>query len=281
MLGILLSILKIFGIIILSILGLLILIILVVLFVPIRYRAKGSYKDNVFNAKAVVSYILHIFTAVVLFDSKLDYYIRLFGIKINLKNRKKKAVVDSKNGNEQSDKEEAIDDHQDDTSNIDDSADTDNEEISVTTDNKGDIGNTDNTEESKTKPSLKDRKADIDFYLDLIQKDETKAAFHTCKERIGRMLKSVLPYKGKIYIAFGTGDAGLVGEIFGFYEALFPYIGNVITFVPYFTDKYVEVSFDIKGRIRAISVLYQLIRIYFDKNCHRLIKILIKKNRRK
>lgn len=265
MLGILLSILKIFGIIILSIIGFLILIILVVLFVPIRYRAKGSYKDNVFNAKAVVSYILHIFTAVVLFDSKLDYYIRLFGIKINIKNLMKKDSNDSDDINAKSD-EEAIDDQQEDSSDEDDSADKDS---------------ADNTDESKTKPSLKDRKADIDFYLDLIQKDETKAAFHTCKERIGRMLKSVLPYKGKIYIAFGTGDAGLVGEIFGFYEALFPYIGNVITFVPYFTDKYVEVSFDIKGRIRAISVLYQLIRIYFDKNCHRLIKIFIKKNRRK
>ena len=101
------------------------------------------------------------------------------------------------------------------------------------------------------------------------------------KIRKKRKIRSMLPYKGKVYARIGLENAGTTGKILGVYKALYDYIGDVVTFYPVFDSEVIDISFDLKGRIRAITILYHLVRIYMDKNCRRLIKMLIKSKRRK
>lgn len=95
-LSVLLKILQIIGIIILSILAFVLLVILIVLFVPIRYKAKGSYHEKVPKVKADVTWLMGIVNVSFELGRTKPLLIKIFGIKINdkkekpVKNKKKK-----------------------------------------------------------------------------------------------------------------------------------------------------------------------------------------------
>ncbi|MBQ9936074.1 MAG: DUF2953 domain-containing protein [Lachnospiraceae bacterium] len=99
MLQVILGILKILLWIILAILGLALLLILLVLFAPIKYKVDAKYKEKAL-VKAKISFLIA--SVRVIFDQetkKLDYCIRLAGIKLNFgkeKKLKKSKVKESK-----------------------------------------------------------------------------------------------------------------------------------------------------------------------------------------
>ena len=89
MLQVILGILKILLWIILAILGLVLLLVLLMLFAPIKYKIDAKYKDKAL-VKAKISFLIA--SVRVIFDQetkKLDYCIRLAGIKLNLGKEKK------------------------------------------------------------------------------------------------------------------------------------------------------------------------------------------------
>ena len=261
MLAIFLTILKVIGIILLFVIGLILLLLLIILFVPVRYSAKGSYKENKPLIRLRVSYLLYLFCLIVSYNEKLDYYIRLFGIKIDLKklkNKKKKSQSIAENQPDDNPDGEGSDKNE-----------------SVVDDNVTDL----DIEKQSFFDKISSKKEQIDHYLDILSKDTTKDALLVCKDRIGKALKAILPYKGKIYARVGLENAGTTGKILGIYKALYDYIGDVVVFYPVFDSEVIDIEFNLKGRIRFVTVLYHFIRIYFDKNCHRLIKLFINKNK--
>ncbi|MBO5033795.1 MAG: hypothetical protein J6D08_18310 [Lachnospiraceae bacterium] len=101
MVSVLLTILKIIGIVILILLGLLLFLLLVVLFVPVRYKAKGGGQRDDFAAELRASWLLHIVSLRGICHKGQAFHLRLklFGIpvydnlKINtrkMKNKKEK-----------------------------------------------------------------------------------------------------------------------------------------------------------------------------------------------
>lgn len=91
-LGIILTILKIIGIVLLSVLGLVLVIVLLILFVPFRYELYGSFKDNKPKLSGKVTYLLRCVRATYLTDlkkSKLTVKVLCFTI-IGGKPKKKK-----------------------------------------------------------------------------------------------------------------------------------------------------------------------------------------------
>lgn len=98
MVAIILTVLKIIGIILLIILGILLLILLAILFVPIRYMAKIRYNsekitdiknpkvDKVY-VKAHLSWLLHILRIEFYYTDELLIKIRVFGIEISRKEK--------------------------------------------------------------------------------------------------------------------------------------------------------------------------------------------------
>ena len=262
MLAIFLTILKIIGIILLCVIGFILLLLLIILFVPVRYSAKGSYKEKTPKIRLRVSYLLYLFCLIISYNEKLDYYIRLFGIKIDLKKLKTKKKKPKNVTEEQpavKDTDEGLDKKESDTE----------EEPAGAEDEKPGFFE-----------KISSKKEKIDYYIDILTKDTTKKALLVCKDRIGKALRVLLPYKGKIYARIGLENAGTTGKILGIYKALYDYIGDVVVFYPVFDSEIIDVEFNLKGRIRFVTILYHLIRIYFDKNCHRLIKLFIKNNKK-
>lgn len=89
MVSILLTVLKIIGIIILVILGLILFLLLLILFVPVRYYGNGSYQEDFFAAKLRASWLLHLISVrgELQKEQALHIYMKIFGITVydNLK----------------------------------------------------------------------------------------------------------------------------------------------------------------------------------------------------
>ena len=78
------TILKVIGIILLVVLALILAVVLCVLFVPVKYRAVGSFDNTDIRVKAHVSWILHLFALHIEYAREADGYIRLAFVKKKL-----------------------------------------------------------------------------------------------------------------------------------------------------------------------------------------------------
>ncbi|MBQ3584643.1 MAG: DUF2953 domain-containing protein [Lachnospiraceae bacterium] len=95
MLHIVLTILKIIGIILLVIIGLVLLICACILFVPIRYRIQVTYKDE-FRLQARVTYLLHAVCAKYVREhGEGDMELKLFGIRTHFFDKEKKKEAEA------------------------------------------------------------------------------------------------------------------------------------------------------------------------------------------
>lgn len=92
MISVLLTILKIIGIVLLCILGLLLLVLFTVLLVPIRYQASASFMEKIFQGEASVTWLLHALRVRAGYhpDSGPYFWVRVLGFKL-MDSRKKKA----------------------------------------------------------------------------------------------------------------------------------------------------------------------------------------------
>ena len=78
------TILKVIGIILLVVLALILAVVLCVLFVPVKYRAVGSFDNTDIRAKVHASWLLHLFALHIEYADEADGYIRLAFVKKKL-----------------------------------------------------------------------------------------------------------------------------------------------------------------------------------------------------
>ena len=78
------TILKVIGIILLVVLALILTTLLCVLFVPVKYRAVGSFDNTDIRAKAHASWLFHLFALHIEYAQETDGYIRFAFVKKKL-----------------------------------------------------------------------------------------------------------------------------------------------------------------------------------------------------
>lgn len=111
--GVLLTILKVLGIILLSILGLLLIIILLFLFVPFVYKIRVKYVDKQLEAEGEVSFLFRLLRARAIYKEELSYEAKVaFFTLIS----SKKADEDKEDGKERRKESKAADVKTEDTS---------------------------------------------------------------------------------------------------------------------------------------------------------------------
>lgn len=91
---VLLTILKVIGILLLVVLGILFAVVLTVLFVPVRYCAEGEYREKLW-AKGQITWLLHLLSVSFSFEEELSYSVKIAGIRI-LPGREKKKPQEKK-----------------------------------------------------------------------------------------------------------------------------------------------------------------------------------------
>lgn len=237
--AIFLSVLKIIGWILLGLLGLILLLLFLLLFVPVRYKAKGHYDEDVL-LDAKVTYLLHIVSVRFLYTDAFKMTIRIFGIPIRVK--KKKKDKDGKEGNKDKDKK------------------TSSDEAGETDENSGD-------KDSGSKDNKPDKKKKALDFINLLTEDSTKRAWDTCKVRLGKLLRAILPRKIILDIVYGLNDPYYTGIVLTIYDVLYTYLNKAVNIYPVYDEQTVRAKGKLRGHITLAVVLWHLLIVLLDKDC--------------
>lgn len=277
------TILKVIGIILLVVLALILTALLCVLFVPVKYRAVGSFDNTDIRAKAHASWLFHLFALHIEYADETDGYIRLAFVK-----RKLFDDADSDYENDEKAAEASDDDVMDEaakTETEDKVSENTGDEPKISADENQHIKQQTKLTHQKTykkphkkshKKQFKDKSEKIKNCIYKLKREysdeRNKAAFSHLKKELFIILKRICPRRLKLTMVYSTGSPDTTGISLGIL-ACFP-VGykNKWQNTPDFESEnpYAKGSFDIKGHVIVISILAATLRILFDKNCRRL-----------
>lgn len=305
MLSVILTILKIIGIILLVILGLLLTAVLIVLFVPVRYKSMGSFAktDDGFKDKILIraTWLFHILSVTFnLDDTEPKLSIKILGKELSLgtnnneKDARNKKRHKSVSRDEKQDGKAADDitvqnvsievDKSLDDSKAEQSAKITDETVverNVAEQSKKDT--VENIPEKKAKASLKEKikniwnKIDLicekiknikdvkDSFVHYLKRDDSKLAIKEIKHIILKVLKHILPKKLWARVKFGFEDPATTGNILGVASILYGVYGDHLELEPDFEHVVLEGEYKLNGRIRAFTLLVAAFKIYRNK----------------
>ncbi|MBQ9606439.1 MAG: DUF2953 domain-containing protein [Lachnospiraceae bacterium] len=229
---IVLQILKIIGIILLVILLILLALILIILFVPIHYRADGSYKDtdNEYQISAKVNWILHIIRVNFKKDnSSTDILAKVLFFKVYPRPEKASGTLGERKAPE--------------ASRI-----------------------------SKIKYQISSLYVKIKRIIYMINDERDKAAVLELLLRVKKLLWHIRPRKLDINLRLGLDDPSSTGEAAGLIYSFYPVYTHHLHLDPDFDNKVIESDLDLKGHIQLIFVVIAAARIYFNKDIRRLYR---------
>ena len=112
----------------------------------------------------------------------------------------------------------------------------------------------------------------LNYYLDLLQKQSTTRAIDTCKTQLMRIAKSLSPQKFQVNLHLGFEDPAVLGEILAVWGMLYPFHQGRVDIVPEFGQTILEGDILLKGKISLFVYLKVALILFFDKNIKQLIK---------
>lgn len=305
MLAIILGILKFIGLLLLGILGLAVFLLLLVLFVPVRYRARGSYYGAI-KGNAGVSWLLHILSCQVVYDGEADVCIRVFGIRLGGRKRTGESETEEPKRNVREDlkrekirkekdapqteapkkKPEAGSGQSGEAQKMGEHRETGNrqkDEIHGKAGAEQDTGK--HRKFSLGNPlekirvtfqricdkleTINEKKEQI---LDFINQEDNRNTFRLLKRQVYRLLKHILPGKVKGRVKFGFDDPYTTGQILTWVSPFYGLYAKKLQLIPSFDEKVLEGELNLKGRIRLGTVTAIAVRMLFDKNFRTLLK---------
>lgn len=304
MLHIILTILKILGIIILCVLGIFICVLAAVLFAPIKYSVSAEKKEEQPISKAgvvaKVSWLLFVVRGVfVLENGKAYYKIRIFGIDI-LKMMEKRSKTNVRVNNKASKKDKAADKPKvekktlvkDESVNNNtktlDTALTATDSADKTPDKKRGIadkiksvfaGIKEKIKSTKEKVlgikhRIKDTWNRIKYYKEELGKDENRQAIGFVWGKIKEALNHIKPRKLIGTITFGMDSPDKTGQSLGVIAIFYPVFCKGFSIKPDFTKPCIYGNIIAKGRIRIFTLLIICIKLIRSKELKRLKNVI-------
>ncbi|SEU29576.1 Protein of unknown function [Lacrimispora sphenoides] len=303
MLHIILFILKILGLLVLIVLGLVLAVALLILLVPVRYQAEGSYDGKV-RGKARITWLLHILSVSAQYEEDLIVRVRILGFRIGkpkkMDSELKEAediMVQAMEIMEPEPIREALevkDEIHDRVKEGPKNLPPPKEELRSPTPPK---------EEPKKKKgfrvmgvfeklkkkvlraftklkffflricdtlrTIKDKKDEIYAWISNKENQKTgKLLFRQVK----RLVRHILPRRGKGNITFGFDDPYLTGQVLTYASVIYPLCHKHLNLYPVFDQTVFTVEGTFRGRIRMGTVLLIGSRMLLDRNFRRLLK---------
>ena len=307
--SIFLLILKIIGIILLSIISLLLIIIALLLFVPIRYRIiANKFEDSDFYAEIKLTWLLHFINILIKYTDDLYYRIRVILIPIKKSDNLKKHKNNSKKNEPYSDDTKSVDEGgniSDESANedISDNEISKNKEEIVSTSDL-DENDDDNIKFDENKGiiykirfvltkffeflfNIKEKLneayntvvnivKDIDYYINALKDERNKKVISLCLSQASSIINNIKPKIFNGNLTIGIDEPYTMGQILSIYGILFPIIHDKITINPVYDKEVIEGDLYIKGRISVFVLIRAAIKIYFNRDYKRMIKIFKK-----
>lgn len=305
MLHIILLILKIIGICLLCLIGLLLLCIGLVLFVPVRYRASGSYIEKQLKLLGGVTWLCHIISVRIFYDGekqedKSRVLVKIFGIAImdTAKKETKKAKEPKEDVLEVPKKpphEQAAEEKEKTKSRMPEIAQKPKAEVQKNEEKKSEEKKDEaaRVEHTKSKKSLLakltafrqkmsdafkrlcDRLETInqkkDKLMDILFSEENKKTFVLLKRSIFKLIRHILPRRIEGWIHFGTDNPEKTGRMLGWLAVFYPLYAERLKIAPDFEKEIFETKFLAVGKIQAFTFVSTGIKIMLNKDLRRII----------
>lgn len=279
--SIILSILKIIGIVLLCILGILLFCVLVILFVPIRYKIMADANIDKMNKDyhivVSVSWLLYFIRGKYIVPSEEGFVVKIGPFSLN--NRKAKKSKEKKQKNKKKEKkavsQETVEKKTE--PDISDEAKSyESKKESIIPKRKGLKEkilytwkkNCDRMK--KILEKLRDIFKNIKKYQDVLKSQEFKEAFSLCKKSFTRLFCMIKPKKVKVKGKAGFENPEYTGYMCAVVGILAPYF-HTLCITPDFENYVVDGKALIKGKVYLVVVLFVGVKVYFDKNIRKVL----------
>lgn len=282
--SVILSILKVLGILLLLLLGILLLLMVLILVCPIRYRIEGakvpSAKEQTLTLKASAKWLLGILGikydypepgAVKIRFLCFTFYDSLKPSK-NKKNRKVSSPktdtsISSTDHSPTSATEVQASDNEATTETATVTTATANGPKAVQAEEKEAAGK---QQRKNDNPGLKEKLMhfyqEYCFYKKFWNARETQELLAKVLNRCKRIMRSVLPSKLDAKLLIGTGEPDTTGYVMAVYGIFFSVLGNRVEITPDFEQQIFEGYFKVQGRICIFTLLRHVLSILLDRN---------------
>lgn len=313
MLHIILLILKIIGIVLAVVLGMLFLVLISVLFVPVRYRVRAERQEGddspPVEVYVKVTWLLHLVNVLVRYPGRVAVRVRIFVFTLfRLPQKEKKPGRERKpqkepqpsgstepkeeprpqseesaeSGEEQEQKSEAAESGQEQEPPHKDSF---SGKIKKALDKikavfekiKAFFQNIQYTIRNIC-DKIKNTSDTIHYYREVLESEIFRSSLQQCRGELGWVFRKLKPDRFEADLIVGMEDPAATGEILAIYGMLYPLIGQSVRVAGDFEcDKTrVEGRFYMRGRIRAFTFIRAAVRLYFNKDIRKLIRLLKK-----
>ena len=300
--GVLLTILKVLGIILLSILGLLLIIILLFLFVPFVYKIRVKYVDKQLEAEGEVSFLFRLLRARAAYKDELSYEAKAaFFTLIS----SEKAGRDEEDGKEAHKESKAADVKAEDTSLKTTAAGTQvdrKQEVCGQVHEENKAGKNLKSKKAKKQKSKKTKKkfnifakieeikekieakwtAFKEDFLNLNNKKEAVLKFINAEgtsdgifyllTQSKILVKMILPKKIKGWLRFGTGDVYTEGQYLTYLCFVYPLYAGKFDILPEWDEEVIEVDASFSGKIRMFAMLLIGLKLLCSKKGKALLR---------
>ena len=296
MLGILLTILKIIGIILLVLIGLILLAAAVILLVPIRYHGEGAREEKILSGSVKLTWLLHMISASAsLSEDGTKIRVCLFGKTIYPKTKKppkqsKAKKMPKQEAPKKSEKSEKPKQQ----------SDTVSKEVATIYEPQKPIPELPKKEKS-ARPDVKSKfeaikqkllavkekfidskagiqkiKNKIDYWKNLLTSDPMKEAMEFLWKKTKGLLHHILPRRMTGHIHFGFEDPSKTGKTLAYFSMLYPFTKENLVIEPEFETEELILEGDIafRGRIRLGYLVYVALSVVLNKNIRRQYKRL-------
>ena len=300
--GVLLTILKVLGIILLSILGLLLIIILLFLFVPFVYKIRVKYVGKQLEADGEVSFLFRLLRARAAYKDELSYEAKAaFFTLIS----SEKAGRDEEDGKEAHKESKAADVKAEDTSLKTTAAGTQvdcKQAVCEQVNEENKAGKKAKSKKAKKQKSKKTKKklnifakieeikekieakwtAFKEDFLSLNNKKEAVLKFINAEGTADGifylltqskiLIKMILPKKIKGWLRFGTGDVYTEGQYLTYLCFVYPLYAGKFDIIPEWEEEVIEVDATFSGKIRMFAMLLIGLKLLFSKKVKALLR---------
>ena len=112
----------------------------------------------------------------------------------------------------------------------------------------------------------------IKHYYELYNDESTGKALRLAWNELMRLLRALKPRRYSIDLLYGFDDPALTGEITGILSAVFLSSGKRVSLRPDFDRSIMDGELFFKGRIRIITLVIILWKLYFNKDFRKLYR---------
>lgn len=119
---------------------------------------------------------------------------------------------------------------------------------------------------------------DIEYYIDAINDERNRKVFSLCLSQSSNIINNIKPRVFKGNLTIGLDEPYTMGQILSIYGILFPIIHDKITINPVYDKELIEGDLLIKGRVRVFILIKAAIKIYFNRDFKRMMRIFKKES---